>query len=136
MSRIIAIDYGKKRTGLAWSDSMKIIATGLGSFDTPDLEVKIKEIVANEDIELFLLGYPTHLDGTDTDSTQAVKNFEKKLNEWFPNIPVKRHDERFTSKQAMQTMIEGGIKKKQRANKQLINQVSAQIILQEYLNFV
>lgn len=135
MPRILAIDYGKKRTGLAWSDPLKMIATGIGSFDTPILEAKLKELLADQVVELIILGFPTRLDGTDTDSTAAVRTFHTKLNEWFPTIPVKLQDERFTSKQAMQVMIENGVKKKQRSDKNLINEVSAMIILQEYLDF-
>ncbi|MFN0201422.1 MAG: Holliday junction resolvase RuvX [Bacteroidia bacterium] len=135
MGRILAIDFGLKRTGLAWSDTMKIVATGLGSFDTAsELEPQIKLMFATETIEKVVLGYPTRLNGEDTHSTAAVRLFKEQLEAWFPETPVVFYDERFTSKLAMEVMVQGGVKKKKRADKQLINQVSATIILQEYLN--
>jgi putative Holliday junction resolvase len=137
MGRILAIDYGKKRTGLAWTDPLQIIASGIGSIDTEtELESKLKEIIGKETIDRIVLGYPTRADGSDTHATQPVRDFQASLAAWFPDIPIHLHDERYTSKIAMQTMIETGVKKKQRCDKQLINQVSAVIILQEYLGLM
>lgn len=133
VSRIIAIDYGLKRTGLAWTDPDQIIATGIGSFDTQQLKNKLKKLVDEADIEGILLGYPTRLDGSDTHSTSAVREFEKWLIKVFPKLYIKRWDERFTSKMAMDAMIAGGVKKKKRRDKHLINELSATILLQEYL---
>lgn len=134
--RILAIDYGKKRTGLAWTDPLQIIATGLGTVDTSEIEVKLKTLFSQEKIEKIVLGYPTHADGNDTDNTPLVRAFHKQLNEWFPEIPVILQDEYGTSKIAMQTMIGAGLKKKDRRNKALLDQVSATIILQQYLGVI
>lgn len=133
MPRIIAIDFGLKRTGLAWTDNNKIIASPIGTVETPALESELKKLFAEAEIERIVLGYPTRLDGSDTHSTQAVRTFRQNLLQWFPDTPVELLDERFTSAIAMQTMIEAGVKKKKRQEKQLINQISAVIILQDYL---
>lgn len=133
MPRLIAIDYGLKRTGLAWTDPMRIIATAVGSFDTPVLEKKLKELVTQEVVDAFVLGYPTQADGSDTHSTPAVRAFELRLQQLFPDKPVYRWDERYTSKMAGEAMRTGGASKKQRQDKHLINAVAAVIILQEYL---
>jgi len=133
VGRIIAIDYGLKRTGLAWTDPMKIIATGIGSFEAEVLRAKLDELITQENIESILLGYPMRLDGSDTHSTAAVRKFEAWLNKKYPQLPIHRWDERFTSKMAMQAMIDGGVKKKRRRDKHLINQVSATLMLQEYI---
>ena len=134
MSRILAIDYGSKRTGLAWTDPMQIFATGIGSFDTPLIEAKLKELAASETIELIVLGYPSRADGSDTDATPLVRGFEKKLRKWLPAIPVEFWDERYSSQDAMQSMIAAGLGKKKRADKHLINQVAATLILQDFLS--
>lgn len=133
MPRIVAIDYGLKRTGLAWTDPLKIIATGLETVATDQLMNRLKELVANERIEAFVLGMPYQLDGSDTHTTQPVLEFEKRLRKQFPNKAVFMQDEQFTSKMAMQSMIQAGLGKKKRRNKALVDQVSATIILQEYL---
>ncbi|MEO1449620.1 MAG: Holliday junction resolvase RuvX [Bacteroidota bacterium] len=133
--RIIAIDYGSKRTGLAWTDPMQIIATGIGSFDTPLIEAKLKELVAKESVETIVLGYPTRLDGSDTHITAAVREFEIKLKTWFPAVQVLRWDERFTSKEASRAILEGGAKKKKRQDKHLVNEVAATLLLQDYMQY-
>lgn len=133
MARILAIDYGLKRTGLAWTDPLQIIATGIGSFDTSLLKEEIAKRIQAEDIESIVLGYPTRMDGSDTDSTPEVRKFETYLKKQYPNIPVHRFDERFSSKMAMDAMIASGVKKKKRRNKQLINELSATIILQGFM---
>ena len=133
MGRIIAIDYGSKRTGLAWTDPLQIIATGIGSIETPLLKRKLKELAGSETIEKIVLGFPTRFDGTDTDSTAGVRAFKELLHKWFPQIPVVLWDERLTSRMAFQSMIDGGLKKKKRRDKHLVNEISATLILQEFL---
>lgn len=133
MGRLIAIDYGKKRTGLAWTDPMRIIATGLKTVPTGELMPRLKELVAQETIDGFVLGMPYQLDGSDTDTTQPVLAFEKKLRKAFPGKEIALWDEQFTSKMAMQAMIQAGVPKMKRRNKALVDQVSATIILQDYL---
>jgi putative Holliday junction resolvase len=129
----MAIDYGKKRTGLAVTDPLKIIASGLTTVDTEKLVWYLKEYFAKEEVELILLGNPKQLDGSDNDITPKVEKFFGQLQKLFPQIPAKLIDERFTSKMAFQTMIDSGLKKKDRQNKALIDEVSATILLQGYL---
>lgn len=129
----MAIDYGKKRTGLAVTDPLKIIASGLTTVDTEKLVWYLKEYFAREEVELILLGNPKQLDGSDNDITPKVEKFFGQLQKLFPHIPAKLIDERFTSKMAFQTMIDSGLKKKDRQNKALIDEVSATILLQGYL---
>jgi len=129
----MAIDYGKKRTGLAVTDPLKIIASGLTTVDTEKLVWYLKEYFAKEEVELILLGNPKQLDGSDNDITPKVEKFFGQLQKLFPHIPAKLIDERFTSKMAFQTMIDSGLKKKDRQNKALIDEVSATILLQGYL---
>lgn len=133
MGRIIAIDYGKKRTGLAWTDPLQLFASGIGSFDTPFIKKKLVELFEQETIDEIVLGYPTRFDGSDTHATPLVREFNRLLNKWFPDTPVHLWDETFTSKMAMDSMIRAGVKKKKRRDKHLINQVSATLILQQYL---
>jgi putative Holliday junction resolvase len=133
MARIMAIDYGLKRTGLAWTDPLQIIATGIGSVETIILETELKKLMASEVVEAIVLGYPTRGDGSDTDATAAVRTFLDTLKSWFPAMPVHLWDERFTSKMAFQSMIDAGLKQKKRRDKHLINEISATLILQEYL---
>ncbi len=133
MGRILAIDYGKKRTGLAITDELQLIASGLTTVDTASFFLYIKEYLKNEQVELFLVGEPKQMDNTPSESEALIVPFIKKLELEFPQIPIKRIDERFTSKMAFQTMIDSGLKKKQRQNKALIDEISATIILQSYL---
>lgn len=133
MGRILAIDFGKKRTGIAVTDELKIIASGLTTVDTKSLLDFLKEYLKKEDVELFVVGKPKQMDNTDSESEQFIQPFLKSLTAHFPNIPMKRVDERFTSKMAFQTMIDSGLKKKQRQNKALVDEISATIILQSYL---
>ena len=134
MARILAIDYGKKRSGLAATDPLKIIASGLTTVDTEQLVYFLKKYVATEAVELILLGHPKRLDGGDNDITAKVEKFQGQLRKIFPSIPVQLIDERFTSKMAFQTMIDSGLKKKDRQNKALIDEISATILLQGYLS--
>ncbi|MFL5788498.1 MAG: Holliday junction resolvase RuvX [Flavisolibacter sp.] len=134
MARVLAIDYGKKRTGIAVTDPLKIIATGLCTIETPRLIVFLKEYFAKEQVEQIIIGMPVNWDDTDTHATPLVKSFIKQLQKHFPTIPVLEVDERFTSKMASQAMIEMGLKKKQRQNKALVDEIAATIMLQEFLS--
>jgi putative Holliday junction resolvase len=134
VGRILCIDYGAKRCGLAWTDPLKLIATGLESLATGDLKERLRQLVENEEIEQVLLGYPTRLDGSDTHVTAAVRQFKSWLETEFPAMTVTFWDERFTSRLAVDAMIEGGLSRKKRRNKGLIDQLSATLMLQEYLN--
>jgi putative Holliday junction resolvase len=133
MSRILSIDYGGKRTGLAVTDPLKIIATGLGTVDTPKLMAFLKEYFAREPVELVIIGMPTNWDDSDTHATPLVKKFIGEFKKAFPSLPVKEVDERYTSKLASQAMLQMGLKKKQRQNKKLVDEIAATIMLQEHL---
>lgn len=133
MSRILALDYGEKRIGIAVTDDMQIIASGLATVPTTDIFEFLKEYVNKEKVELFLVGEPKQMNNTASESEKYIKPFLSKLANMFSDIPIKRIDERFTSKMAFQTMIDSGLKKKQRQNKALIDEISATIILQSYL---
>ncbi|AUC75617.1 MULTISPECIES: Holliday junction resolvase RuvX [Flavobacteriaceae] len=133
MARILAIDFGKVRTGLAVTDEMQIIASGLTTVNTKELITFLKDYLSKEQVELFLVGEPKQMDNTPSESEALIIPFLVKLENAFPKIPIKRVDERFTSKMATQTLIDSGLKKKQRQNKALLDEVSATIILQSYL---
>jgi len=133
LSRILAIDYGRKRVGLAVTDILQIIATSLDTVHSKDVIKYINEYVKSEPVELFVIGFPKDLQNKDTDATKFVESFIKQLNKAFPNIPVEKIDERFTSKIAFRAMIDGGLKKSDRRDKSMIDKVSAVIILQSYL---
>ncbi|MFY0714861.1 Holliday junction resolvase RuvX [Seonamhaeicola sp. NFXS20] len=133
MARILAIDYGTKRTGLAVTDELQIIASGLTTVNTKELIDFLKEYTSNEQVELFLIGEPKQMDNTASESEVYIKKFMATLQKEFPNIPMQRVDERFTSKMAFQTMIDSGLKKNKRKNKALIDEISATLILQSYL---
>ena len=136
MARILSIDYGGKRTGLAVTDPLQIIASGLGAVDTKDLMPFLKKYFQDEQVELILIGEPKNWDDSDTHATPLVQAFIKKLEKEFPLMPVKKVDERYTSKLAMQAMHEMGMKKKERQNKKNVDEIAATIMLQEYLNKV
>lgn len=133
MGRIIAIDYGKKRTGLAVTDPLQIIAGGLATVMTQELIPYLKKYLQQETVELFIVGEPKNLDGTNTDATAFAAECVRILQKNFPTIPVKKLDERFTSKMAFQSMLQSGMKKKDRQNKSLVDEISAIILLQNYL---
>ena len=133
MGRVLAIDFGKKRTGIAVTDELQIIASGLTTVNTADLLSFLKEYTTKEKVELFLMGLPKQLDNSESESEALILPFLKKIATLFPQIPMKRIDERFTSKMAFQTMIDSGMKKKQRRNKAMVDEISATIILQSYL---
>lgn len=133
LARILAIDYGKIRTGIAITDELQIIASGLTTVDTKKIFSFLTEYLKNETVELFIVGEPKQMNNTASESSQIVNTFVEKLGLTFPKIPIKRIDERFTSKMAFQSMIDSGLKKQQRQNKALIDEISATIILQTYL---
>ena len=133
MGRIIALDYGKKRTGIAVTDALQIIASGLTTVATEELKSFILDNFQKEEVDLILIGKPTQLDNTPSESETLIRAFIEDFKNSVPNIPLKRIDERFTSKMAVQSMIEGGLKRKQRRNKALVDEISATIILQSYL---
>lgn len=133
MARILAIDYGMKRTGIAVTDELQIIASGLTTVATIELLKFLKDYTSKESVELFVIGEPKQMDSTASESEALILPFITKLQKQFPNIPIKRVDERFTSKMAFQTMIDSGLKKNQRKNKALVDEISATLILQSYL---
>jgi len=133
MARVLAIDFGKKRTGIAVTDELKIIASGLTTVNTSDLLSFLQEYTSKEKVELFIIGQPKQMDNSDSESEALMGPFIKKIEKLFPQTPMKRIDERFTSKMAFQTMIDSGMKKKQRRNKAMVDEISATIILQSYL---
>lgn len=133
MPRILAIDYGLKRTGIAVTDPLKIIATALTTIESPRLIGFLKDYFQKEEVELILIGEPKNWDDTDTHATPLVRKIVERLKKEFPNIPLKLVDERYTSKMASAAMIDMGLKKKQRQDKSLVDKVAATIILQEYL---
>jgi putative Holliday junction resolvase len=133
MARIIAIDYGLKRTGLAVTDPFQIIATGLTTIESPRLINFLKDYFSREPVELIIIGDPRNWDDSDTHATPLVREVIVRLKKKFPTIPVETVDERYTSKMASQAMIDMGMKKMQRRNKALVDEIAATIMLQEYL---
>lgn len=133
MPRILCIDYGKKRTGIAVTDPLKIIASALTTVETNDLFPFLKNYFQQEEVELVLIGEPKNWDESDTHATPLVHQFIKKFKKDFPLMKIETVDERYTSKLAVQAMVEMGMKKKDRQKKENIDQVAATIMLQEYL---
>ncbi|HEX9512841.1 MAG TPA: Holliday junction resolvase RuvX [Puia sp.] len=133
MARILSIDYGLKRTGLAVTDPLQIIATGLTTVESPKLIPFLKDYFKKEPVELILVGEPKNWDDSDTHATPLVKEIVRRLQKEFPSIPLLMVDERNTSKMASRAMIDMGLKKKQRQNKALVDEIAATIMLQEYL---
>jgi putative Holliday junction resolvase len=133
MGRILAIDYGKVRTGLAVTDPLRIIATALETVKTQNLLPYLETYLKNEAVDEFVLGLPVSLKSEDTPTTSMVRDFAKVLTEKFPLIPLHLVDERFTSKMAMDTLISAGVKKKDRKVKGNTDLISAVIILQSYM---
>jgi putative Holliday junction resolvase len=133
MPRILCIDYGGKRTGLAVTDPFKIIATALTTVATKDLFPYLKNYFQKEEVELVLIGEPKNWDDSDTHATPLVNAFVKKMKKDFPALPLKMVDERYTSKLASQAMVQMGMKKKDRQIKGNVDQIAAAIMLQEYL---
>ncbi len=136
MARIIAIDYGKKRTGIAVTDPMQLIASGLTTVETKDIWKFLDTYLTVEQVETIVVGEPKQMDYTDSELGAVIHAFAKALQEKYPNILVKRVDERFTSKMAFQTMIDSGLPKGKRRNKALVDEIAATIMLQSYLRNV
>lgn len=133
MGRILALDYGTKRTGVAVTDPLQMIANSLETVRTFQLLEFIEGYIARETVDVIVLGYPRQMNNEPSDTVPAIEALAKKLRNKYPNIPVEFADERFTSKMAQQAMIMGGVKKKDRQNKGLVDSISAAIILQSYL---
>lgn len=133
MGRVLAVDYGTKRTGIAVTDELQLIASGLTTVATTELFTFLIEYFDTEIVDLVLVGEPKQKDGSASMVEEDIQKFLIQFSETFPKIPLQRVDERFTSKMAFQTMIDSGLKKKQRQNKALIDEISATIILQSYL---
>jgi putative Holliday junction resolvase len=133
LPRILSIDFGLKRTGLAVTDPLQIIATGLTTVETKQLIPFLKDYFLKEEVELIIIGEPKNLDDSDTHATPHVEKFITELQKNFPSIPVKKIDERYSSKMAKTAMLEMGLKKKARRNKALVDEIAATILLQEYL---
>ncbi len=136
MARILAIDYGGKRTGLAVTDPMQIIATGLATIESKQLVPYLKKYFSTEQVELIVIGLPVNWDESDTHGTPLVKEAIKKINKEFPDMPLKTVDERYTSKMAKDAMLVMGMKKKDRQIKGNVDIIAATIILQEYLQSI
>ncbi|MDC6367453.1 MULTISPECIES: Holliday junction resolvase RuvX [Flavobacteriaceae] len=134
MARILALDYGKVRTGIAVTDELQLIASGLTTVETKDLLQFLEDYFKKENVERLVVGLPKQMDNTPSESETLIQSFLVKLSRKFPEIPVERQDERFTSKMAFQTMLYSGMKKKKRQNKAVIDEISATLILQAYLN--
>lgn len=135
MSRILAIDYGIKRTGIAVTDEMQMIAFGLTTISSETAIAFLKDYFSKEKVERVIVGEPKQMDGTPSQSAEIINAFVVKFQAAFPEMPVNRVDERFTSKMAFQTMIDSGLNKKQRQNKALVDEIAATIILQDYLRY-
>ena len=134
MSRILAIDYGGKRCGIAVTDPLQIIASGLTTVSTIELLDFLSEYFTKEEVEKVVIGYPEKMENEKTpDSLPLIKNFIKKFKKKFPDMPIVKEDEHFTSKMAVNAMIQGGVKKMKRRNKALVDKISAALILQSYL---
>lgn len=133
MSRILAIDYGSKRTGIAVTDELQIIASGLTTIPSETAIVFLKTYFSKENVSKVLIGEPKQMNGEPSESTPIIEKFVADFKTAFPNMKMERVDERFTSKMAFQTMIDSGLKKKQRQNKALVDEISATILLQDYL---
>ncbi|MCA6490357.1 MAG: Holliday junction resolvase RuvX [Chitinophagaceae bacterium] len=134
MGRILSIDFGGKRTGLAVTDPLQIIATALDTVDTHHLYEFLKKYVVAEQVEKIIIGYPLNLNDTPTHATPLVDAAVKRLNKLFPQVPVEKVDERFSSRRASEAMLEMGMKKKDRRQKGNTDQIAATLLLQEYLN--
>lgn len=133
MGRILAIDYGRKRTGIAVSDPLKIIANGLCTLNSGEVLDFLKKYISSEQVDTIVIGYPKTLQNTPSESLRYINPFLKKLTKEFPNITINQFDERFTSRMAFQTMIDSGIGKEKRKDKGLVDKISATIILQNYM---
>lgn len=133
MARILSIDYGKKRTGLAVTDPLQIIAGGLATVPTHDLYQYLQDYVSHEHVELIVIGEPRQLNGEPSENMERVRQFVNRWKKNMPQVPIVYYDERFTSALAHKAMIDGGMKKKARQNKAMVDEISATILLQDYM---
>ncbi len=133
MARLLCIDYGKKRTGIAVSDSLQIIANGLTTVETGKIFDFLDEYLRKEEVECIIVGLPKQMSGEDSENMKRVKPFVNRLRKLYPGMKIEYFDERFSSKLAHRAMIDGGLKKKDRQNKALVDEISATIILQGYM---
>ena len=133
MARILALDYGGKRTGIATTDPLQIIATPLTTVETENLLSFLKDYCSREEVEAVVIGKPTRHDGSDSAIEKYILEFIEKLKQAFPTLPINRINEMYTSKDAMQTLIASGVKKKKRRDKKLLDSTAATLILQEFL---
>lgn len=136
MGRILAIDYGKKRTGLAVTDILRITANPLITIETKQLMTWLKDYFAKENVDEVVVGYPKQMNGEDSESMQYIRVFLAQFEQTFPSVPIKLYDERFTSVLAHQAMIDGGMKRSQRQNKMMVDKIAACIILEGYLDSI
>jgi len=134
LARILALDYGKIRTGIAVTDELQLIASGLTTVETKELIPFLEKYLKQESVERFVIGEPKQMNNAPSESEALIQGFLKNMKAKFPTIPVDRQDERFTSKLALQSMLDGGMKKKKRRDKALVDEISATLILQAYLN--
>ncbi len=134
MARILALDYGTVRTGIAVTDELQLIASGLTTVETKELIPFLDDYLKKESVERIVVGLPKQMDNTASESEESIQEFLKKLEAKFPSMPLERQDERFTSKMAFQSMLDSGMKKKKRRDKALVDEISATLILQAYLN--
>lgn len=133
MARLLALDYGKRRTGIAVSDPLQLIANGLSTVDTSSLLEFLADYLKREKVETIVVGLPMQLNGQPSENMERVGLFVNRLRKLYPQIPVVYYDERFTSSIAKRTMISGGVKKQKRRNKALVDKISATVILQDYM---
>lgn len=136
MSRILAIDYGQKRAGIAVTDTLQMIANGLATVETKELEKFIVDYVASEDVSTIVVGKPTQMNGENSENMKRIEPFFNRLKRLFPDKEITYYDERFTSVLAHQAMLQSGIGKKARQNKALVDKISATIILEDYLQSI
>lgn len=133
MARLLSIDYGRKRTGIAVSDPLQIIANGLTTVETSKLLEFLDDYLKKEEVEVVVVGLPKQMSGELSENMKRIEPFVNRFKKLYPEIPVEYYDERFTSKMAQQAMLDGGLKKKARRNKELVDEISATIILQGYM---
>ena len=136
MSRILAIDYGQKRTGIAVTDTLQMIANGLATIETKELEKFIVNYVAKEDVSTIVMGKPTQMNGENSENMKRIEPFFNRLKKLFPDKEIVYYDERFTSVLAHQAMLQSGISKKARQDKALVDKISATIILEDYMQSI
>lgn len=134
LGRILALDFGKKRTGIAVTDELQLIASGLTTVETQKLVSFLNDYMQDERVSCIVIGEPKQMDNSPSESEAMIQPLISRLHKLFPQIQIERQDERFTSKMAVQAMIEGGVKKRKRQNKGLVDEISATLILQAYLN--